>query len=248
MEDVYILALPQNEKPSILRIKGNKLPCVGLRMVDRHLAGHSRVNLRRFAAGDNFTMKRLIAISLALLLMSASPLLAGSRGFGGSKRSFRPSTPPRTLQKPVQPKTGTVKDLGVNPTSKSPIDSVKGRSATTPGPVAGAGAPQAAPAPSSGFFGSGWFGSSWMNWAILGYLFGRHTAPTSEEARMKEREKAKKAEEAKQKEQAKEKEEIKGKEQDTKKEQIKETDELKSKDEPKDQTRPAAPTDSRQGI
>ncbi len=80
-------------------------------------------------------MKRLLAISLALLLMSASPLIAGSKGFGGGNRSFRPSTPPRTLQQ--QPKTGTVKDLGVNPTSKSPIDSVKGRSATTPGPVAG---------------------------------------------------------------------------------------------------------------
>jgi hypothetical protein len=191
-------------------------------------------------------MKRLLAISLALLLMSASPLMAGSKGFGGGNRSFRPSTPPRTLQQPGQPKTGTVKDLGVNPTSKSPIDSVKGRSATTPGPVAGA--PQAAPAPRSSFFGSSWFGGSWMNWAIIGYLFGRHTSPTSDEARIKEREKAKKAEEAKQKEQAKEKEQIKSKEQDTKKEQIKETDEAKFKEEPKDQTRPSAPTDSRQGI
>ena len=45
-----------------------------------------------------------------------------------------------------------------------------------------------------------------MNWAILGYLFGRHTSPSPEEARIREREKAKKAEEAKQKEQAKEKE------------------------------------------
>jgi hypothetical protein len=191
-------------------------------------------------------MKRLLAISLALLLMSASPLIAGSKGFGGAKRSFRPSTPPRTLQRPVQPKTGTVKDLGVNPTSKSPIDSVKSRPTTTPGPVAGA--PQAAPAPASGFFGSSWFGSSWMNWAILGYLFGRHTAPTSEEAKIKEREKAKKAEEAKQKEQAKVKSPIESKEQDTKKEQIKGTDEVKPKEEPKDQTRPATPTDSRQGI
>jgi hypothetical protein len=190
-------------------------------------------------------MKRLLAISLALLLISATPLIAGSKGFSGGSRSVRPSTPPRTLQKPVQPKTGTVKDLGVNPTSKSPIDSVKGRSTTAPAPVAGA--PQAAPAPRSGFFGSG-FGSSWMNWAILGYLFGRHTSPTSEEAKIKEREKAKKAEEAKQKEQAKEKEQIKSKEQDTKKDQTKQTDEAKFKEEPKDQTRPSAPTDSRQGI
>jgi hypothetical protein len=190
-------------------------------------------------------MKRLLAISLALLLISASPLIAGSRGGGGAKRSVRPSTPARTLQKPVQPKPGTVKDLGVNPASKSPIDSVKGRSTTAPAPVAGA--PQAAPARSSGFFGSG-FGSSWMNWAIIGYLFGRHTGPSREEARIKEKEKAKKAEEAKQKEQAKEKDQIKSKEQDTTKEQTKQTDELKSKEEPKDQTRPSAPTDSRQGI
>jgi len=149
-------------------------------------------------------MKRLLAISLALLLISASPLIAGSKGFGGGKGSFRPATPPRTLEQPGQPKTGTIKDLGVNPSSKSPIDSVKGRSTTTSGPVAGAGTPQAAPA--SGFFGSSWFGSSWMNWAILGYLFGRHTSPSSEEIRIREKEKAKKAEEAKQKEQAKGKE------------------------------------------
>ena len=45
-----------------------------------------------------------------------------------------------------------------------------------------------------------------MNWAILGYLFGRHTSPSSEEIRIREKEKAKKAEEAKQKEQAKGKE------------------------------------------
>ncbi len=218
---------------------------VGPSRAERGIAGHSE-NLGQFASGDNFTMKRLLAISLALLLMSASPLIAGSKGFGGGGRSFRPSTPPRTMQKPAQPKTGTIKDLGVNPSSKSPIDSVKGRSTTAPGPVAGA--PQAAPAPASGFFGSSWFGSSWMNWAILGYLFGRHTAPTGEEARIKEREKAKKAEEAKQKEQAKEKEQLKSKEQDTNKEQIKETGEAKSKEEPKDQTRPAAPTDSRQGM
>jgi hypothetical protein len=191
-------------------------------------------------------MKRLLAISLALLLISASPLIAGSKGFGGGKGFFRPATPPRTLQQPGQPKTGTIKDLGVNPSSKSPIDSVKGRSATTPNPVAGAGTPQAAPA--SGFFGSSWFGSSWMNWAILGYLFGRHTSPSSEEIRIREREKAKKAEEAKQKEQAKEKEQIKSKEQDVTKEQTKETEEVRSKEEFKEHTRPAAPTDSRMGI
>ena len=182
-------------------------------------------------------MKRLLAISLALLLISASPLIAGSKGFGGGKGSFRPATPP---------KTGTIKDLGVNPSSKSPIDSVKGRSTTTSGPVAGAGTPQAAPA--SGFFGSSWFGSSWMNWAILGYLFGRHTSPNSEEVRIREREKAKKAEEAKLKEQGKETEQIKSTEQSTTKELTKQTEETKSKEEFKGQTRPAAPTDSRMGL
>ncbi len=193
-------------------------------------------------------MKRLLAISLALILISASPLIAGSKGFGGGRGSFRPATPPRTLQQPGQHKTGTVKDLGVNPSSKSPIDSVKGRTPTTPGPVAGAGTPQAAPAPASGFFGSSWFGSSWMNWAILGYLFGRHTSPSPEELRLREKEKAKKAEEAKQKEQAKEKEEIKSKEQDTTKEQVKETEEAKSKEEFKERTRPTAPSDTRMGM
>ncbi len=46
MEDVCILALPYNEKPSILRCKGNKLP---LRLTqhgrtvraERGIAGHS---------------------------------------------------------------------------------------------------------------------------------------------------------------------------------------------------------------
>jgi hypothetical protein len=178
-------------------------------------------------------MKRLLAISLALLLLSASPLIAGPKGFGGSRGSFRPATPSKSIQLP----------------KSKPIDSVKSRTNTgTPQTAAGPAAPQAAPAPASGFFGSSWFGSSWMNWAIIGYLFGRHTAPNPEEARIKEREKAKKAEEAKLKEQAKEKEEVKSKEQDTTKEQIKETDEVKSKEELKDQSRPAAPTDSKMGM
>lgn len=175
-------------------------------------------------------MKRLLAIGLALLLISATPVIAGPKG-GGGKGSFRPATPAKPIQLP----------------KSKPIDSVKSRTTTgTPQAAAGPAAPKAAPA--SGFFGSGWFGGSWMNWAIIGYLFGRHTAPTSEEAKIKEREKAKKAEEAKQKEQAKEKEQIKNKEQDTTKEQIKETDQVKSKEELKDQTRPSAPTDSRQGM
>ncbi len=238
MEDERILALPCDEKPSILKRKGNKLPLRRTqdgRIVPRRTRDcrSFRLNLGQFATGDNFTMKRLLAISLALLLISASPLIAGSRGFGGARGSFRPATPSKSIQLP----------------KSKPIDSVKSRTNTgTPQTASGPAAPQAAPAPASGFFGSSWFGSSWMNWAIIGYLFGRHSSPTPEEARIKEREKAKKAEEAKQKEQAKEKEEVKSKEQDTTKEQTKQTDEDKSIQEPKDQTRPAAPTDSRQGM
>ncbi len=185
-------------------------------------------------------MKKLLGITLALLLISGSPIVAGSKGFGGGK-GFRPSAPPRSLHQPGPPKTGTIKDLGVNPSSKSPIDSVKNRPGTSPTPMAG----PSAPAPASGFFGSSWFGSSWMNWAILGYLFGRHTGPNPEEIRIKEREKIK-AEEAKKKEEAKQAE-LKTQEQDTTKQQTKETD-LKPKEELKNPTKPAAPTDQRTGI
>ncbi len=197
-----------------------------------------------FSIGDNFIMKKLLGITLALLLISGSPIVAGSKGFGGGK-GFRPSAPPRSLHQPGPPKTGTIKDLGVNPSSRSPIDSVKNRPGTSPTPMAGPSAPQAAPAPASGFFGSSWFGSSWMNWAILGYLFGRHTGPNPEEIRIKEREKIK-AEEAKKKEEAKQAE-LKTQEQDTTKQQTKETD-LKPKEELKNPTKPAAPTDQRTGI
>ncbi|HTY22184.1 MAG TPA: hypothetical protein VMC85_03585 [Desulfomonilaceae bacterium] len=190
-------------------------------------------------------MKRLLALGLALLLVSASPAFAGFKGGGGS-RSFRPSTPPKTLHQPAQPQTGTIKDLGVNPSSKSPADALKSRSTTTgPSPVAsGAGAPQAAPA--SGFFGSSWFGSGWLNWAILGYLFGRHSSG-SDEARIREREREREKEKAKLAEQAKEKEQAKAKEQSTDTQGLN-AEESKAKERLTEPTRPVPPSDSRLGL
>jgi len=189
-------------------------------------------------------MKRLLALGLALLLISASPVFAGFKG-GGGTRSFRPSTPPKTLHQPAQPQTGTIKDLGVNPSSKSPADTLKSRSTTVPPPAAGAAAgPQAAPA--SGFFGSSWFGSGWLNWAILGYLFGRHSSG-SDEARIREREREREKEKAKLAEQAKEKEQAKAKEQST---DTKESnaEESKAKEQLTQPTRPVPPSDSRLGL
>jgi len=159
-------------------------------------------------------MKRLIAIASVMLLISASFAVAGPKGSGGGKGAFRSSPPAKTFQQPAQPQTGTIKDLGVNPTSKSPGDTLKNRpapagTAQTPGGPASA---QPTAAPTAGFFGSSWFGSGWMNWAILGYLFGRHTS-RPDEAKIKEKEQAKQKEQSAQKEQAKEGSEAKTEEQ-----------------------------------
>jgi hypothetical protein len=156
----------------------------------------------------------------AIVLISAPLAYAGSKG-GGGRSSFGSGKATKSLHQPAQPQTGTVKDLGVNPSSKSPIDSVK--SPTTTPPTAAAPSPgpaQQAPAPSAGFFGGGGFGSSWMNWAIIGYLFGRHTG---------------RPEEVKSKEKDKEKEQLKQKEQGAAKEQVKEGSESSAKEQLKDE-------------
>jgi hypothetical protein len=149
-------------------------------------------------------MKRLLAITVALVLITAPLAYAGPRG-GGGRSSFGSTKMPKSFQQPTQHQTGTVKDLGLNPSSKSPIDSVK-KPSTVP-PTAGSPAPSAtgpaqpAPAPTAGFFGGGGFGSSWMNWAIIGYLFGRHTGKP-EEAKIKEKDQTKPKEQVAAKEQA----------------------------------------------
>lgn len=124
--------------------------------------------------------KKIMAAAIAFLMISAPALvLAGPKGFSGSRGSSAFKSRPSTTQsspavKPgEQGRTGTIQDLGVNPSAKSPADLVKNRPmAETPG-----GMPQGAgPVPQSaapGFFGSGGFGSSWMTWGFLGYLFGR---------------------------------------------------------------------------
>jgi hypothetical protein len=155
-------------------------------------------------------MKRLLAVTIALVLITAPLALAGPRGGGGGRSSFGSGKMQKSFQQPTQPQTGTVKDLGLNPSSKSPIDSVKQPStvpptAASPAP-GGVGPATPAPAPTAGFFGGGGFGSGWMNWAIIGYLFGRTTS-RPDEAKIKEKEK--------EKEQAKSKEQVAAKEQTT---------------------------------
>lgn len=139
-------------------------------------------------------MKKQVAIALAVIMVLTSVALAlagpkgslGSRGRGGhtsgnqlfKSRSAQPVAP-QAKPGEVQGKTGGIKDLGLNPSAKTPADMLKGQSA--PGGTAGAGAPagqQAAPRAAFGG-GGGWFGSSWMSWAFLGYLFGRHQQPAS---------------------------------------------------------------------
>jgi len=129
-------------------------------------------------------MKKVIAISAAFLMISASiSAFAGPKGFSGSRGSSafksRPApTQGNTAVKPSdqgQSRTGTIQDLGVNPSTKSPADMVKNRAPEAPSGVSPGPAPQAA---SPGFFGSGGgLGSSWMTWGILGYLFGRSHQP-----------------------------------------------------------------------
>ncbi len=127
--------------------------------------------------------KKLIATAVVCLMIGAPTLALAKKGFSGSRGSSAFSSKQVKPSDPTQHKTGSIQDLGVNPSAKSPADMVKSRSATES--PAGA-APGAAPVPQStapGFFGSGGFGSSWMTWGFLGYLFGRqhHTPHQSAE-------------------------------------------------------------------
>ncbi|MBI5252677.1 MAG: hypothetical protein HY912_24540 [Desulfomonile tiedjei] len=148
----------------------------------RHLGLQLFEYLVRQPRGYMMATKKLIAAIAVFLLISAPALaLAGPKGFSGSRGSSAFKSRPSPSQgssavKPGeqgQPRTGTIQDLGVNPSTKSPADMVRNRPGTeTPaGMPPGAGpAPQAA---APGFMGSGGFGSSWMTWGFLGYLFGR---------------------------------------------------------------------------
>ncbi len=189
-------------------------------------------------------MKKLLAIITAIVLISAPLAYAGPRGGGGRSSfgsGFGSGKTSKPLHQPAQPQTGTIKDLGINPSSKSPIDSVK--SPTTTPPTAASPAPgpaQPAPAPSAGFFGGGGFGSSWLNWAILGYLFGRHTG-RPEEARIKDKEKDKEKEQLKQKEHSVDKES-------SSKEHVKEGSDQSSKEQLKDEKPITQPTPSKSPL
>ncbi|WP_041286544.1 hypothetical protein [Desulfomonile tiedjei] len=116
---------------------------------------------------------RCIIAVIAAVAFVSMPMLAsaGPKGRSGFK-------PPRSSAIPGdQGKTGTIKDLGINPSTKAPSDMVKSKPPeSAAGAVPGAGmAPQA---PTSAFSGGGGFGGSWMSWAFLGYLFGRHQHPS----------------------------------------------------------------------
>ncbi len=74
-------------------------------------------------------MKKLIATMVVCLLMSVPALaLAGPKGFSGSRGSSAFKSRPIKPSDTSQSKTGTIQDLGVNPSSKSPADMVKNRS------------------------------------------------------------------------------------------------------------------------
>jgi hypothetical protein len=138
-------------------------------------------------------MKKQVAIALAVAMVftSVALALAGPKGVSRSRsgytsgnqlyspRSVQPTTP-QAKPGDVTGKTGSIQDLGLNPSAKTPADMLKGKSSTgtTPGATAGQQA-----APTSAFGGSGGlFGGSWMSWAFLGYLFGRHQQPVSHKA------------------------------------------------------------------
>ncbi len=118
--------------------------------------------------------KKLIAVAVAFLMISAPALVfAGSKGFSGSRGSSAFKSRPAPGSSAVKPgdqgqsQTGTIRDLGVNPSTKSPADMVKNRPETPAGMAPGAGPVPQSAAP--GFFGSGGgFGSSWMTWGFLG--------------------------------------------------------------------------------
>jgi len=139
-------------------------------------------------------MKKIIALSLALaMLITTTAAIAGPRGMsrsGGGATSgnkmFRstPSQPPIQQMKPgtQQGKTGTIQDLGLNPSARTPGDALKGKAGAPAGAGAQAG-PQMPQSTAPAFGGSGGlFGGSWMSWAFLGYLFGRHQQPATHKA------------------------------------------------------------------
>jgi hypothetical protein len=134
-------------------------------------------------------MKKQVAIALAVIMVFTSVALAlagprgsfGARGRGGytsgnqvfKSRSSQPVTP-KAKPGEAQGKTGGIKDLGLNPSAKTPADMLKGQSSTGGTPAGQQAQPRAS------FGGSGgWFGSSWLSWAFLGYLFGRHQRPAT---------------------------------------------------------------------
>jgi hypothetical protein len=138
--------------------------------------------------GDLTQMKKIIAIAIAATMLLSTVATAGPKGFsrpGGGYTSgnkmFRstPSAVPKSNVNPgaTQGKTGTIQDLGLNPTAKTPADALKSKAGTPgTGPQAATPTPQPA-APAFGGSG-GLFGGSWLSWAFLGYLFGRHQQPT----------------------------------------------------------------------
>ncbi len=134
-------------------------------------------------------MKKLIAITIALTMLFSTAAIAASKGFSRSGGGYTsgnkmlrssPASPPTSNVNPgaSQGKTGTIQDLGLNPTAKTPADALKSKTGPTgTGPQAATPGPQPA-APAFGGSG-GLFGGSWLSWAFLGYLFGRHQQPTT---------------------------------------------------------------------
>ncbi len=120
-------------------------------------------------------MNKFVAVAVACLIIGAPTFAsAGSKGFSGFRGSSAFKSRPVKPVDPSQHKTGSIQDLGINPSAKSPADMIKNRSIAEPQTGAAPGAAPAPQSPAPGFFGSGGFGSSWMSWAFLGYLFGRH--------------------------------------------------------------------------
>lgn len=135
-------------------------------------------------------MRKQIVFVVCVAVITSSVAVAGPkggmRGFRGGGttggdvfKSRNVTNPPDgSSVKNTSGRTGTIQDLGINPSTKSPIDSLKG----SPGASSTPGTPPAANAPvphqtAPGFFGGGGFGSSWFSWAFLGYILGRHQQP-----------------------------------------------------------------------
>jgi hypothetical protein len=138
-------------------------------------------------------MKKLIAFAVALSMLVSTAAVAAPKGFSRSgggytsgNKMFK-STPatPGSQVKPSAPQgnTGTIRDLGVNPSAKTPADALKNKAGAPPTGAAAQGSPQVPQSTAPAFGGSGGlFGGSWMSWAFLGYLFGRHQQPATHRA------------------------------------------------------------------